>query len=68
MSRPPESNQRPANALFGAVVVIGPYQANHFSVERGLEQIGKKCAPQKTGYSGEENCRSAPRAFTRKSI
>jgi hypothetical protein len=29
-----------ANPLFSGIVVIGPHQTNHFSVKRGLEQIG----------------------------
>jgi hypothetical protein len=29
-----------ANPFVGGIVVIGPHQTNHFSVKRGLEEIG----------------------------
>ena len=66
--RPAEAANRAPNSFFGGIVVIGPHQTNYFSVKRGLEEIGKKSAAEKTGHAGQENCRSAPRASTQKTI
>src|SRR5689334_18963072 len=63
-----ESAYRPAHAFVGGFFIVGPHQADDLAVERGLEDLRKERASQKTGYTGKEDHRGAPRALSRKTV